>query len=96
MPSEFDMPTVDQIKAAIYTYGPITAGVCAGNVWDTTPGVFSRPMKPVRAAAPPTTRSSWWAGTTMAQRLLDPAQLVGRRLGRERLYAHRLQHVTGR
>jgi len=28
--SEFDMPTVDQIKTAIYKYGPITAGVCVG------------------------------------------------------------------
>ena len=33
-PSEFTMPTVPQIKSAIYTYGPITAGVCAGNGWD--------------------------------------------------------------
>ncbi|MEI6289452.1 MAG: C1 family peptidase [Chloroflexota bacterium] len=40
--SEFTMPTVDQIKTAIYTYGPITAGVCAGSGWNTyTGGVFS-------------------------------------------------------
>jgi inhibitor of cysteine peptidase len=42
VPSEFAMPTVDQIKAAIQTYGPITAGVCAGSGWDTyTGGIFS-------------------------------------------------------
>ena len=41
-PTEFDMPTVDQIKAAISTYGPITAGVCAGSGWNSyTGGVFS-------------------------------------------------------
>lgn len=31
--SEWTMPTVDQIKQAIYTYGPITAGVCVGGGW---------------------------------------------------------------
>jgi hypothetical protein len=36
------MPTVDQIKSAIYTYGPVTAGVCAGSAWDDySGGVFS-------------------------------------------------------
>lgn len=41
VPSEFSMPTVDQIKAAIQTYGPITAGVCAGDGWDGyTGGIF--------------------------------------------------------
>ncbi len=39
---EFTMPTVDQIKTAIYTYGPVTAGVCAGSGWDSyTGGVFA-------------------------------------------------------
>jgi inhibitor of cysteine peptidase len=39
--SEWTIPTVDQIKSAIYTYGPITAGVCAGDGWDTySNGVF--------------------------------------------------------
>ena len=33
--SEWTIPTVDQIKSAIYTYGPITAGVCAGTGWDS-------------------------------------------------------------
>jgi inhibitor of cysteine peptidase len=36
--SEDTMPTVDQIKAAIYTHGPITAGVCADNGWDNYSG----------------------------------------------------------
>ncbi|MEI7848670.1 MAG: C1 family peptidase [Chloroflexota bacterium] len=40
--NEFTMPTVDQIKTAIYTYGPVTAGVCAGSGWSSyTGGVFS-------------------------------------------------------
>ncbi len=42
--SESTMPTVDQIKNAIYTYGPVTAGVCAGNAWDYyygSPGVLT-------------------------------------------------------
>jgi len=30
---EWTVPTVDQIKSAIYTYGPVTAGVCAGNAF---------------------------------------------------------------
>jgi C1A family cysteine protease len=39
--SEFDVPTVDQIKSAIYTYGPITAGICAGEDFDAyTGGIF--------------------------------------------------------
>ncbi len=39
---EYSMPTVDQIKNAIYTYGPVTAGVCAGSGWNTySGGVFS-------------------------------------------------------
>ncbi len=42
VPSEFAMPTVDQIKAAIATYGPITAGVCAGDAWSSyTGGIFT-------------------------------------------------------
>jgi C1A family cysteine protease len=32
--TETTMPTVDAIKNAIYTYGPITAGVCADSGWD--------------------------------------------------------------
>jgi len=40
--SEYTMPTVDQLKSAIYTYGPITAGVCAGDGWDWySGGVFT-------------------------------------------------------
>ena len=43
VPDEYTMPTVDQIKAAIYTYGPVTAGVCVGPEFDAyVPGtVFS-------------------------------------------------------
>ena len=42
VPSEFTMPTVDQIKNAIYTYGPVTAGVCADSGWDGyTGGVYN-------------------------------------------------------
>lgn len=44
-PTEFDVPTDDQIKSAIYTYGPITAGVCVGDAeaawYAYTTGVFS-------------------------------------------------------
>lgn len=36
--NEFTMPTVDQIKNAIYTYGPVTAGVCAGSGWNSYSG----------------------------------------------------------
>jgi C1A family cysteine protease len=40
--SENTMPTVDQLKSAIYTYGPITAGVCVGSKFqDYTDGIFS-------------------------------------------------------
>ena len=40
--TETTMPTVDQIKAAISTYGPITAGVCAGTGWDSySGGIFT-------------------------------------------------------
>ena len=40
--SEYTMPTVDQLKSAIYAYGPITAGVCAGLAWDSySGGVFT-------------------------------------------------------
>ena len=39
---EYTMPTVTQIKTAIYTYGPVTAGVCVGSAWDSyTGGVFN-------------------------------------------------------
>ncbi|MCX6552400.1 MAG: hypothetical protein NTY02_15585, partial [Acidobacteria bacterium] len=37
-PDEFSMPTVDQVKNAIYTYGPVTAGVCVDNGWDRYSG----------------------------------------------------------
>ncbi|MEI7848305.1 MAG: C1 family peptidase [Chloroflexota bacterium] len=38
---EITMPSVTQIKTAIYTYGPVTAGVCVGSAWDNyTGGVF--------------------------------------------------------
>jgi C1A family cysteine protease len=41
--SEDTVPTVDQIKSAIYTYGPITAGVCAGSGWDDySGGIFTQ------------------------------------------------------
>ena len=40
--TEFTMPTVDQIKNAIVTYGPITAGVCADGGWNSyTGGVYN-------------------------------------------------------
>jgi C1A family cysteine protease len=39
---EWKMPTVDQIKSAIYTYGPVTARVCAGSGWyNYSGGVYS-------------------------------------------------------
>lgn len=39
--SEWTMPTNDQLKNAIYTYGPITAGVCADDGWYSyTTGVY--------------------------------------------------------
>ncbi|WP_153306447.1 DVUA0089 family protein [Desulfogranum japonicum] len=39
--SEQTMPTVTQIKNAIYTYGPVTAGVCVDNGWYSyTGGVY--------------------------------------------------------
>jgi len=41
--SEDTVPTVDQIKSAIYTYGPITAGVCAGSGMDDySGGIFTQ------------------------------------------------------
>ncbi len=40
--SEFTMPTNDQLKNAIYTYGPITAGVCVDDGWGSyTGGVYA-------------------------------------------------------
>jgi C1A family cysteine protease len=44
VPSEISMPTVMQIKNAIYTYGPITAGVCADSGWDFYPGGVYDPL----------------------------------------------------
>jgi len=41
--SEWTMPTVDQIKNAIYTYGPVTAGVCADSGWDSYSGGVYNP-----------------------------------------------------
>jgi predicted secreted protein len=41
--TEFTMPTVDQIKNAIYTYGPVTAGVCADSGWDGYSGGVYNP-----------------------------------------------------
>lgn len=39
--SEWTMPTNDQLKNAIYTYGPITAGVCVDDGWGNyTGGVY--------------------------------------------------------
>ena len=46
-PTEFTMPTVDEIKNAIYTYGPITAGVCADSGWNSyTGGVYNPSSNP--------------------------------------------------
>ncbi len=40
--TEWEVPTVEQIKNAIYTYGPVTAGVCAGDNFDNyTSGVMT-------------------------------------------------------
>lgn len=40
--SEWTVPTTNQIKSAIYTYGPITAGVCVDNGWYSySGGVYS-------------------------------------------------------
>jgi C1A family cysteine protease len=36
-PTQFTMPTVAQVKNAIYAYGPVTAAVCAGRGWDAYP-----------------------------------------------------------
>jgi C1A family cysteine protease len=33
--SEWEVPADEQIKNAIYTYGPVTTGVCAGPGWST-------------------------------------------------------------
>ncbi|OIO86699.1 MAG: hypothetical protein AUK02_05730 [Anaerolineae bacterium CG2_30_58_95] len=43
VPNEWDMPTVDKIKNAIYTYGPVTAGVCVGDAFQAYTGgsIFS-------------------------------------------------------
>lgn len=41
--SESKMPTVEQIKTAIYTYGPVTAGVCADSGWDAYSGGVYNP-----------------------------------------------------
>jgi len=42
VPYEDQMPTVDQIKSAIYTYGPVTARICAGSGFGSyTGGIFS-------------------------------------------------------
>ncbi len=41
-PTENDMPTVEQIKSAIYTNGPVTAGVCESSGWSNyRGGIFS-------------------------------------------------------
>lgn len=43
-PDEWSMPTTLQIKNAIYTYGPITAGVCVDNGWSYySGGVYNPP-----------------------------------------------------
>ncbi len=42
VPNEWTMPTVDQIKNAINTYGPISAGVCVGSAFQSySSGIFS-------------------------------------------------------
>jgi predicted secreted protein len=41
--SEYTMPTVTQIKDAIYTYGPITAGVCVDSGWNSYSGGVYNP-----------------------------------------------------
>jgi predicted secreted protein len=43
VPNEWTMPTVDQIKNAIYTYGPVTAGVCADGGWYSYQGGVYNP-----------------------------------------------------
>lgn len=44
VPSEWTMPTVDEIKNAIYTYGPVTAAVCVDSGWfNYTGGVYDAP-----------------------------------------------------
>ena len=41
---EFTMPTNEQLKNAIYTYGPVTAGVCTDADWpDYSGGVYVTP-----------------------------------------------------
>jgi C1A family cysteine protease len=42
--SEWTMPTNDQLKTAIYTYGPVTAGVCADNGWNSYSGGVYNPL----------------------------------------------------
>ncbi len=66
-PTEFDVPTDEEIKNAIYAYGPITAGVCAGDGWDSySGGLFS------------TDETSYCGGSTNHQIILvgwdDPGQ----------------------
>ncbi len=41
--SEWTMPTVAQIKTAIYTYGPVTAGVCVDSGWYSYSGGVYNP-----------------------------------------------------
>jgi len=41
--SEDTMPTVSQLKSALYTYGPVTAGVCADDGWDYYAGGVYNP-----------------------------------------------------
>ena len=45
--NEFTMPTNEQIKNAIYTYGPVTAGVCADNGWNSYTGGIYNPRSNV-------------------------------------------------
>ncbi len=45
--SEWTMPTVDQLKNAIYTYGPITAGVCVDSGWYSYNGGVYNPSSNV-------------------------------------------------
>jgi predicted secreted protein len=56
--NESSMPTVEQIKNAIYTYGPVTAGVCADDGWNrytNTSGVYTPTTNGCRIGTTPST-----------------------------------------
>ena len=57
--NEFDLPTVDEIKNAIYNYGPVTVGLCAGPAFQAYTSGISRPMKQPIAGEVPIIWSLW-------------------------------------